>query len=79
MSYFYRLLETMVMMFDLILTMRAIYINFKLKPLTKFISSSRSTEFKDIIPQIISQMITKTIPISMGIAISYVMKWGFLF
>ena len=31
----------------MILMMRDIYINFKLNPLTKFTSSSRSTEFKD--------------------------------
>ena len=34
--------------FDLILTVTDIYINPKLSPLTKFTSSSRSTEFKDI-------------------------------
>ena len=45
---------------DLILLMRDIYINFNLNPLTKFTSSSRSTEFKDILPGNISQMITKT-------------------
>ena len=37
--------------------MRDIYINPNLNPLTKFISSSRSTEFKDILPWNISQMI----------------------
>ena len=36
--------------FDLILTMRDIYINSNLNPLTKFTSSSRSTEFKTILP-----------------------------
>ena len=46
--------------FDLILMMRNIYINSYLKPLTKFTNSSRSTEFKDILPWNISQMITKT-------------------
>ena len=46
-------------------------------PLTKFSSSSsRSTEFKDILPWNISQIITKTIPISTSIVISYVMKRG---
>ena len=50
--------------FDLILMMRDIYINSNLNPLTKFTSSNRSTEFKDILPWNISQMITKTIPIS---------------
>ena len=43
---------------DLIPTMRDIYINSNLNPLTKFTSSSRSTEFKDIHPWDISQMIT---------------------
>ena len=64
---------------NLILTMRDIYINSNLNPLTKFTSSSRSTEFKDILPWNISQMITKTIPISMRIVISYAVKWGILF
>ena len=59
------------MKFDLILMMRDIYINSNLNPLTKFTSSSRSTEFKDILPWNISQMITKTVPISTGIVISY--------
>ena len=31
-------------------TMRDIYINFNLNPLTKFTSISRSTKFKDILP-----------------------------
>ena len=62
--------------FDLILTMKDIYINSNLNPLTKFTSSSRSIEFKDIRPWSISQMITKTIPISMTKVISYVMKRG---
>ena len=66
------------MRFDLILTMRDIYINSYLNPLTKFTTSSRTTEFKDILPQNISQMITKTIPISARIVISYAMKWGIL-
>ena len=34
----------------MILTMRYIYINSNLNQLTKFISSSRRTEFKDILP-----------------------------
>ena len=41
--------------------------------------SRRSTEFKDILPQNISQMITKTIPISTRIVISYAMKQGIPF
>ena len=49
-----------------------------MNPLTKFTSSSRSTKLKDILPWIISQMITKTIPISTRIFISYAMKWGIL-
>ena len=57
---------------------RDIYISSNLNPFTKFSSSSRSTKFKDILPWNISQMITKTISISTGIVISYVMKWGIL-
>ena len=53
------------MRLDLILTMRNIYINSNLNLLIKFTSSSRSSEFKDILPRNISQMTTKTIPISM--------------
>ena len=60
-------------------TMRDKYINSNLNPLTKFTSSSRSTEFKDIFPRTISQMIKKTIPISMRIVRSYVMKQGIPF
>ena len=52
---------------DLILAMSDIYINFNLNALTKVTSSSRSTEFKGIIPWNISQMITKTVPISTSI------------
>ena len=65
--------------FDLILKMRDLYINSNLNPLTKFTSSSRSTEFKDILPGKISQMITKIIPISTNRVINYVMKQGILF
>ena len=64
--------------FDLIFSMRLIYINYNLNPLTKLTSSSRSTELKDIFPWNISQMITKIIPISMRIAINYVTKQGIL-
>ena len=60
--------------FDLIFFMRDLYINSNLNPLTKLTSSSRSTELKDIFPWNIFQMITKTIPISTGIAISCAMK-----
>ena len=61
---------------DLIFTIKDIYINFNLNPLTKFTISSRSTEFKDILSWTISQMITKTIPVSSRIVKSYVMKRG---
>ena len=64
--------------FDLILKMRDIYISSSLNPLTKFTSSSRSTEFEDILVWNIFQMATKTIPISSRIIISYVMKWYIL-
>ena len=61
---------------DLIFTMRDIYIHSKLNPLTKFTSSSRSTQLKDILSWNISQMITKTITISTRIVVSYGMKQG---
>ena len=62
------------MRFDLILTMRDIYIDSNLNTLIKF-NSSRSTEFKDILTWNISQMIMKTVPISKRIVISYAMKF----
>ena len=62
------------MTLDLIFTMRDIYINSNLNPLTKFTGSSRSTKFKDIFPWNIPQLITKTIPISTRIFISYAVK-----
>ena len=64
-----------------------IYINSNLNPPTKFNSSSRSTQFKDILPWNISQMIisndhdhlSETIPISTRILISYAMKQSISF
>ena len=64
---------------DLIITMRDIYINSNMNPLTKITNSSRNTEFKDILPWNISQMITETLLISKRIAISYAMKRGISF
>ena len=64
------------MRLDLILTMRDIYINSNLNPLTKFARNRRSIEFKDILQWIISQMIMKTYPVSTRIVISYEMKQG---
>ena len=61
---------------DLILMMKDIYINSNLNPLTKFTSSSRRTEFKDILPSNISRMFMKTVPINMRIVIGYAMKQG---
>ena len=58
------------------LTMRDIYINFNMNALTKFTSSSRSTEFNDILTWNISQMIMKTVPISTRIVIIYAIKHG---
>ena len=58
----------------LIFTMRYIFINSNLHPLTNFTSSSRSTEFKDILPWYISQIITKIMPISTRVVIRYAMK-----
>ena len=65
-------------MFDLTLMMNDIYINSNLNPLIKF-TSSRSTEFKDILPWNVSQMIKKTIPITTRIVIMHTVKWGILF
>ena len=62
------------MRLGVLLMMRDIYINFNQNPLTKFTSSSRSTEFKDIFAWNISQMMLKTILISTRIVISYVKK-----
>ena len=61
---------------ELIFTMRDIYINSNLNPLSEFPSSSRSTKFKDILPLNTSQMIRKTVLIIMRIVISYTMKQG---
>ena len=58
------------------LTRRDICINCNLNPLTKFTSSSKSTEFKDILPWNIYQMITKTIPTRKRIVRNYVIKQG---
>ena len=58
---------------DLTLSMRNIYIDSNLKPLTKFTSSSRGTEFKDIIPWNM-----KTISISTRIVINNAMKQDIL-
>ena len=60
---------------DLILLMRDIYINSNLTRLPKFTSSIRSPEFKDILLWNISQMVTKTIPISTRIVI-WAMRWN---
>ena len=67
------------MSLNLILTMRDIYINSNLNPGIKFTNSSRSIEFKDILPWNIPQMIMKTIPISTRIVVSYVIKQGIPF
>ena len=64
------------MRLDLIFSMRDIYINSNLNPLTKFTSSSRSTKFKDILAWTISQMITETVSISRRIVINNAMKWA---
>ena len=55
--------------------MRDIYINSNLNPLTEFTSSSRSTEFKDILSWNIAQMIMmKTVSISTRIVTNYAIK-----
>ena len=61
---------------DLIFTVRNIYINFNLDPLTW---SSRSTKFKNTFAWNMSQMITKTIQINTRIVISCAMKSGIPF
>ena len=58
----------------LILSMRDIYINSNLNLLRKLTGSSRSTEFIDILPWSISQVITKAVPISTRIFISHALK-----
>ena len=67
------------MRLDLIFTVRDIYISSKLNLRTKFNRSRRSTEFKDILPWNISQIITKTIQIHKSIVISFTVKRGILF
>ena len=61
-----------------ILTIRDIYINSNLKPLTKFISNKRRY-LKGIFPWNISQMITKTIRITIRIVMRYTIKQDILF
>ena len=61
---------------DWIFYVRDIYSNSNLKLLTKFTNSSRSTEFEDVLSWNISPMNMKTFPISIRIAINYVMKRG---
>ena len=62
-----------LVMFDMILTMKDIYINSNLNPLTKFPTSSTSTEFKNNPPMEHLSNYHKTIPISTRIVISYAM------
>ena len=64
------------MALDLIFSMTDIYINSNLNPLIKLTRSSGSTKFKDILSWNISEMITKTVPISTRIVISYAIKQG---
>ena len=58
------------MRLDLIFTMRDIYINSNMEPLTKFSSSRRNTQFKDIDPLNFTHMIVKTFLISTRMVIS---------
>ena len=64
---------------NLIFMMTDIYINSNLNLLIKFTSSSRSTEFKDILQWKISQMVRNTVRINTRIAVSYAMKRGIPF
>ena len=50
---------------------RNIYINFNPNLLTKLTGNSKSTEYKDILPYSVSQMIKETVPIRIRIVISY--------
>ena len=67
------------MRLDLILTMKDIYIDSSLNLLKKFTSNSWSSKFKDTLSLKISQMITKTAPISTRIVIIFTMKRGIPF
>ena len=64
---------------DLIFTMTDICINSNLNPLTKFTSSSTSTEFKNIFLWNIPQMIMRTVLFSTRIVMSYATKQGIRF
>ena len=61
------------MRLDLILTMGDIYMAQNL------LAAAEVLSFKDMFPRNVSQMITRTVPISMRIVKSYAMKLGFLF
>ena len=64
---------------ELIFTMRDTYISSNLNLLTNFTSGSRKTEFNDILQWNIFQIITKTVPVSRRIIISYAIKRGIPF
>ena len=74
----YKQLKTIEMRLELILTMKGIYIDFQPESTKKITRSSRCTELKDILNDVqnISQLITKTVPISTRTVISYTMKRG---
>ena len=59
--------------------MRDVYINSNLNSFIRLTSSSRRTEFKDVLQWNMSHMILKSVPISMRIVISYAIKWGIPF
>ena len=67
------------MRLDLVITMRDIYINSNLDPITKFSISSRNTKFTDTLQLNISQMIKKILSIIKRMAIKCVMKRGIPF
>ena len=67
------------MRLELIFTMRDTYISSNLNLLTNFTSGSRKTEFNDILQWNIFQIITKTVPVSRRIIISYAIKRGIPF
>ena len=56
-----------------------VWTQFQSETITKFTTTSRKSEFKDILPWNIFQMITKTIPINTIPIISYTIKRGIQF
>ena len=62
----------------LIFTMSDIFINSNQASLTKFTNSCKGTEFKDVLPWNISEIIKKAVQISTRIVMNYAVKRGIL-